>query len=76
VAEVVDRLPKVSRPGRPPTYPWNDWLDGRVWKLRRGEDFPSESRTFGNMAQACGARHGVKVETRTDGDVIYIRALR
>jgi hypothetical protein len=77
VAEVVDELPGVSgQPGRPPTYPWDEWLDGRVWKLTRGEDFHSKPRYFGNMAQVSGARRGVKVETRVDGDVLYIRALR
>jgi hypothetical protein len=77
VAEVVDGLPEaLGQVGRRPTYPWDEWLDGRIWKLTRGEDFRPEPRYFGNMAQASGARRGVKVETRVDGDVLYIRALR
>jgi hypothetical protein len=77
MAEVVDELPKVNgQLGRPPTYPWAEWLDGRVWKLTQGEDFSSKPRIFGNMARGSGARRGVKVETRVDGDVLYIRALR
>jgi hypothetical protein len=77
VAEVVDELPGTrGRLGRPSTYPWDEWLDGRVWKLTRGEDFPSKPRYFGNMAQVSGSRRGVKVETRVDGDDLYIRALR
>jgi hypothetical protein len=76
VAEVVDKLPKSRRGGSSPFYPWAEWLDGRVWKLTQGEDFPSKPRIFGNMARASGARRGVKVETRVDGDDLYIRALR
>jgi hypothetical protein len=77
VAEVVDELPEaLGRTGRSASYPWDEWLDGRVWRLTRGEDFHSKPRYFGNMAQVSGARRGVKVETRVDGDVLYIRALR
>ena len=27
-------------------YPWNEWTDGRIWKITRGEDFAVK---FGSM---------------------------
>jgi len=26
-------------PGRPPTYPWDEWLNGRIWALTYKKDF-------------------------------------
>jgi hypothetical protein len=76
VAEVVDKLPKSQRGGSLPTHPWDDWFDGRPWKLTRGEDFQPEPRRFRRYVHHRAVKRGQKVETRVDGDDLYIRALR
>ncbi len=37
MAETLDRWPTDGKGGA--RYPWNQWLDGQIWKLTRGEDF-------------------------------------
>jgi len=34
--------------GRPAIYPWDDWFDGQIWRLTRGEDY--EIPTSGMMS--------------------------
>jgi hypothetical protein len=38
MAERIGDLPENTR-GRPRTYPWHEWMDGRAWKIVAGEDF-------------------------------------
>jgi hypothetical protein len=44
--------------------------------LTRGEDFQPEPRSFRRYVHDRAVKRGQKVETRVDGDVLYIRALR
>lgn len=63
MAEKVDHLPELDRrPAR--RYPWEDWMDGDVWKLRRGEDFDVEADVFRNRLYSVSAKKGKKVATR------------
>jgi hypothetical protein len=50
--------PTVSR------YPWDEWLDGRVWELVPGEDFTAKVNTFKQMAQTQARRRGGRTHTR------------
>ena len=33
MAEVVEEMPGLTARGNAPLYPWDQWLDGRVWRL-------------------------------------------
>jgi len=75
MAEVVDKLPDDAR-GRPAhDYPWDQWLDGRVWKLTEGVDIESAKR-FASTARVTAKRLGFKVATRRRGKDIYIQATK
>jgi hypothetical protein len=37
-------------------YPWDEWLDGNVWRLTVGEDFTVEKAAFRTAAYAAAAR--------------------
>jgi len=46
----------------PPTrsrnkYPWTEWLDGRIWALKQGEDFEVNPATFVSSAKSYVERH-------------------
>jgi hypothetical protein len=45
MAEVLKKFEFEMR-GRPTKYPWDRWLDGRIWKLERGVDFQPEPQNF------------------------------
>ena len=37
VARKLDAYtPSTEGRGRPPSYPWDQWLDGNIWELTRG----------------------------------------
>ena len=40
-------------------YPWDEWLDGSVWQLIRGEDFTAKASTFRTNAQLQAKKRGV-----------------
>jgi len=42
MAQRINEFPKTTSTTR--RYPWDEWCDGSVWKVRRGEDYPGEDR--------------------------------
>jgi hypothetical protein len=64
-----------GRQGRPPTYPWDKWMDGEIHKLYQDEDFPNALVTsFRVRAHQVAKGYGLKVKTQIvdDGDAILI----
>jgi hypothetical protein len=51
-------------------YPWDEYLDGSVWELTRGEDFQCSVSSFQGAARAqANRRRGtVRMRTRHAGD--------
>lgn len=47
----VDR--PTGKRGRPPLYPWDEWTDGRIWKVTEGIDFTTSRNGF----RSCLAGH-------------------
>lgn len=77
MASTVRSFPEVQRMkakrGRPSLYPWDKWFNGRIWKLKQGEDF--SAMFFQSQAHTAARTRGVKLKTRmVDGD-LYIQAL-
>lgn len=71
MAEILNEEPNwhSSRKGR---YPWDEWFDGRVWHLKKGEDFQVASGAFrAAAANAAKSRHlNLKAKITPSGDVI------
>lgn len=59
-------------------YPWDEWMDGTVWKLVRGEDFDCPARTFQTRAHMAARHRGdIKFRTNTiDENTIVIQAYK
>lgn len=55
-------------------YPWQDWLDGNVWELVRGEDFHVAPSSFRGAAQSAAARKNQRIHSRIQGDRVIIQA--
>lgn len=56
-------------------YPWHKWFDGRVWELRRGEDFRCSPESFRATVMRTARERGCKVRTRKRGEVLTIEAM-
>lgn len=62
---MADRIEHFPAEQRPPTrrYPWEEWADGSVWRLVRGEDFDQEVDDFRNRLYPQAKRRGMKVRS-------------
>jgi hypothetical protein len=51
-------------------YPWDQWLDGSVWELVRGEDYQSKLSTLRANAQIQAKKRGGHARSKavTAGD--------
>ena len=61
MARTLETFPSVRGETR---YPWDEWLDGRVWELVAGEDFTAKSTTLKANAQLQAKKRNGRVRTR------------
>jgi hypothetical protein len=60
MARRLDTFPAASSA----RYPWDEWLDGSVWELVRGDDFHAKPTTFRSNAQTQAKRRGGRARTK------------
>jgi hypothetical protein len=46
-------------------YPWDEWLNGDVWQIVRGEDYSARTTTVLSNARLQARRLGGSVRART-----------
>ena len=56
-------------------YPWDDWLNGQIWKLKKGEDFHAKSRSMVCNARVRAKKSGKQLRTATFDDYLVIQAV-
>lgn len=64
--------------GRPKKYPWDQWFDGGVWKLMKGEDYHCKTQSFISLAYAYGKvmERVVRIQRLTgDEDGVILEAV-
>lgn len=58
-------------------YPWDEYLDGSIWELVRGEDYTAKTQTFLGNARSRAKRLGGTLRTRAlrknDSEVVVIQ---
>lgn len=59
-------------------YPYDDWFDGSVWKLKMYEDFWVHPRSMQSAIYQSARRKNLKVRTHipTTADAIYVQVIR
>lgn len=59
-------------------YPWDEWLDGSVWLLRKGEDYgittPSMRAAASRAAKAAGKKVRSRIIKDDDGEALVVQA--
>lgn len=68
MAEVLDEFD--FRNGGSSLYPWDEWFDGRIRRLRQGEDFVTDPRTMRTALQARARKRGGRARTHVKGDSV------
>lgn len=61
---MAKRVSQLPSGGREKFYPWDEWMDGSVWQIHRGDDFVC---TFDSMAVYLRQRaytHGYRASLR------------
>ena len=78
MAKKLNEFPGGDIPTRA-KYPWDEWLDGSPWLLRKGEDYLTNTDSFRAVANKAARDRARKLKTRTvkdkDGEGIAIQAL-
>lgn len=65
MAERIDKLEPLR--GRPAIYPWEQWLDGSAWRIRRGEDFEIPPGSMAAIIRQRADREGMTATCRMVG---------
>jgi hypothetical protein len=47
-------------------YPYDEWFDGRVWTLKRGEHYTTVEETFRQTVSMAGRNRNLVVKTSAD----------
>ena len=76
MAEAVARLPGSGGRKKMEDYPWDEWLDGQVWLLKRDKDFAPTPQSMRAYVYRAARSRGIGVETvRGIGGALYVRAI-
>lgn len=72
-----NKVQKRTRSGS--KYDWENWLDGRIWELKRGDDFHVITQSFRAMCYAKSTELKCKIRVSSpdgiEGDTIVIQKL-
>ena len=74
---MADQLPTYAfHPGNA-RYDWDAWLNGKPWRLRRGQDFTCSPSSVRSSAHKAAKERGCRVlSRREDADTIVIQAVQ
>lgn len=53
-------------------YPYDDWFNGKVWRITRGVDFDIPAKSMQINLYAAASRYDLKLRTRLEGDSALI----
>ena len=75
MAEKLDDYDFSSKNTGRSRYPFDEWLDGSIWKLKQGEDFSSERSSMRTRLHTEATKRGLKVSvSMREDDCLIIRA--
>lgn len=59
-------------------YPWDEWFDGSVWRLRQGEDFDVNCESMRSAIYMAAYRKKYKVKTHIPKtrDIVYVQKIK
>lgn len=74
MATKVKRFPKECGPKKI-KYDWDRWLDGNIWKLKKGTDFNCRVDSMRLYFYTKCRMENLKGKTQLHGDSIWVQAI-
>jgi len=68
MSRILDEMP--ARKTTRARYPWDEWTDGRVWEITRGQDFTVSAINMSRMLYTRARMYSGRFAVTLDGDVI------
>lgn len=62
MAEILDNFEFTKR-GRSAGYPYDEWFDGRIWKLEEGTDFDCKPMSLRSALHAAARKRNLELST-------------
>lgn len=63
MAEVLQSF-EFKETHKPSRYPWDEWCDGRIWKVTQGVDFHIKTVSFRQNLAYVATRRKLRLRTR------------
>lgn len=76
MAKVVKQFPEKGSLNGRSIYPWQRWMDGRIWELRQGKDFTPKPMNFSQQVYMKAKQLKVKAHTAVRGNRVYVQAVK
>lgn len=74
MAEVVESMPEGrTRPDK--SSQWDEWLDGRVWRIVRGVDTQMKDKSFRTAACDQARIRKMRATVRVTDEYFYVQAI-
>ncbi len=77
MARQMDEFPEHLRyrPQNASRFPWDTWLNGKVWELKHGEDYTTKTKSFRTNAQQVARKRRGRLQSvlLPDGDGLIIQ---
>lgn len=71
MAEILDSMPVPV--GRPCKYPWDEWMDGQIRIIRRGEDYAITTTGMKAVLAHAATRYGKAVKIAKRDNTLTFR---
>jgi hypothetical protein len=76
VARIVKDPDWSDTRNRPSQYPYDKWLDGRVWEIEQGIDFNCEVKSIRSMLFNAAYRRDLVLRTKTIDNKLMFQAIK
>ena len=74
MAEILEEFDfSLHQRGSPGKYPWSEWMDGQIWKVKRGVDFEVSTLSFAGFLRGHAKRKGKTVKAARFGDYVVFQ---
>jgi hypothetical protein len=70
---MVEEMPGYGQRGS--KYPWDEWLNGKVWLLVPGTDFDLSITSMQSSVTNAARSRGIKITMRKREEGLYIQAV-
>lgn len=62
-----------NKKARSRSYPWDDWFDGRIWRLEPKVDFDGPATSLERVIRTSANRKDIKVRIRIEDGCIIVQ---